>query len=261
MTSFSTAPSRVAENSMRCSPSGREVEDLRDRRHEAEVGHVVGLVEDVMAMRSRRQRATLDQVDQPARGGDDDVDATLERLDLATDRRTAVDRGDPQAEGLGQRVERVGDLLGKLAGRDEDQAARAAGQRARRRRGGPASAGRSPASCRSRSGRGRARRGRRGRPAGCGSGWRTAPRCRRGRARGRARPGGRARRRSCPQRRAALSAAAVRARSSSLMRGAGAGRDEDCRLRLRVGPATAGGTAAATACGGTAAAGGAGPEE
>ena len=70
-----------------------------------------------------------------------------------------------QAEDVHERLERVGDLHGQLAGRHEDQRARATRARPwRRRRGGTASAGRRPASCRSRSGHGRGRPCRPGRP-------------------------------------------------------------------------------------------------
>ena len=102
MTSWSTPRSSVAENSIRCPPAGRLVEQLGDRGQEAEVGHVVGLVEDGDLDLAEVAGAALDQVDEPARGGDDDVDAAASCVDLPAHRRAAVDGGDPQAERRGR---------------------------------------------------------------------------------------------------------------------------------------------------------------
>jgi hypothetical protein len=103
---------------------GGLVENLRNGRQETEVGHVVGLVENGDLDALERQRATLEQVDQPARGGDDDVDAAAERLDLAAHRGAAVHRGHAQVERVAKRRQLVGHLAGKLTGRHEHQPAR-----------------------------------------------------------------------------------------------------------------------------------------
>ena len=58
--------------------------------------------------------------------------------DLAGDRDSAVDGGDADADGCGQRSKHARDLLGKLAGRDEDQAARGLRPRPAAHRGDPA---------------------------------------------------------------------------------------------------------------------------
>ena len=69
-----------------------------DGGQEAQVGHVVGLVEHGDLDVVERAGALLDQVDQPARRGDDDVDAAAEPLDLLADGRAAEDGRDPQPE-------------------------------------------------------------------------------------------------------------------------------------------------------------------
>jgi hypothetical protein len=106
-----------------------EVEQPGDGGQEAEVGHVVGLVEDGDLDRRERAGAALQVVEQPARRRDDDVDAAAELVDLPPHRRAAVDGGDLDADRLGERRERVGDLLGQLAGRHEDETARLTGDR------------------------------------------------------------------------------------------------------------------------------------
>ena len=155
--------------------SGREEQPLRvgrglgqqlgDLGQEAHVGHLVGLVEhgdlDVVELAG----AALDQVAEAARGGDDDLDAAPERVHLPVVRHAADGGLEEDADRAAERHQRVGDLHGQLAGRHQDQGlgagAAARGHPARR---GPAAAGRTPGSCRSRSGRGRARPGRPGRP-------------------------------------------------------------------------------------------------
>ena len=134
---------------------------------------MVGLVEHGDLDRRRAGRAALDQVDQPARGGDDDVDArdagrrsggpsTTPPTTVVTRRPSACAkrgrgrrrpggraRGSAPAPGPGARVAARG-------------RSRPSGQP------GAAPAGRRPASCPSRSGRGRGRRGRPARRAGRG---------------------------------------------------------------------------------------------
>src|SRR6185437_7026706 len=69
-------------------------------------------------------RAATEEVLEAAGGGDEDVGA-LRGLDLRAEADAAVDRGDAQAAGPGQRFEFVDDLAGELAGRREDQRLRA----------------------------------------------------------------------------------------------------------------------------------------
>ncbi len=104
-------------------PARRDgVEDLGDGRHEAEVGHVVGLVQHDDLDPGEVGRALIHQVDQPARGGHDDVDAALERLELRAVRHPAGDQSEAQALGAGQRGQHVGDLERELTGRHQDEA-------------------------------------------------------------------------------------------------------------------------------------------
>ena len=81
----------------------RVADDPVDRRLEAHVEHAVGLVEDEDADALQVDRAARDQVLEPARGGDDDVGA-LRRLDLGAEADAAVDGGDLQVAGAGDRA-------------------------------------------------------------------------------------------------------------------------------------------------------------
>ena len=104
-------------------------DDLPHRLDEAHVEHAVGLVEHDEAGLVEHDRAVVHQVGQPARRGDDDVDAAGHRPDLGAARHAAEDeqRGEPGAAGEG--AEGRLDLHRELAGRGEDQ--RAAGLRRR----------------------------------------------------------------------------------------------------------------------------------
>ncbi len=73
----------------------RLADDAADRRLEAHVEHAVGLVEDEHTDVAQADRATGDQVLEPAGGGDDDVGA-LGRLHLGAEADAAVDSGDVQ---------------------------------------------------------------------------------------------------------------------------------------------------------------------
>src|SRR4029077_12773623 len=72
--------------------------------------------------------AAVHQVDQPARGADDDVDALLERVELRVVGHAAVDGEDPDAAVLAGQGEVGGDLERELAGRRDDQRLRLAGR-------------------------------------------------------------------------------------------------------------------------------------
>ena len=126
--------SSVAEKSRRCPPGGDLVEDRGDLGQEAHVGHVVGLVEDGDLHAAELDGAALDQVGEPARGGDEDVDALVERLDLRLVGQAAGDELVAQAGDVHERLEGVAHLHGELAGRHEDERARALARRARCRR-------------------------------------------------------------------------------------------------------------------------------
>ena len=95
-------------------------DDPADRRLEAHVEHAVGLVEDEHLDVVERDRVAAEQVLEPAGGGDDDVGAAG-GVALRAEADAAVDGGDAEAAGAGDRVELVDDLAGELAGRRQDQ--------------------------------------------------------------------------------------------------------------------------------------------
>ena len=101
----------------------RGVEDAGHGGHEAEVGHVVRLVEDGDLDVVERAGAALHQVDEPPGRGDHEV-GVPDPVDLPADRDAAVHGGDAHADPLAERAQHVGDLLREFPGRDQDQAAR-----------------------------------------------------------------------------------------------------------------------------------------
>ncbi len=62
----------------------------------------------------------LQVIEDPARGPDDDMRALLETLELRAVGDTAVDRQGVDAAVLAELVELLGDLVGELAGREQD---------------------------------------------------------------------------------------------------------------------------------------------
>ena len=102
----------------------------RDAAHvldEAHVEHAIGFVEDEEGHAAELHVAALDQVEQAAGRGDQDVDAARQGLDLAAVAQTADDGAQAQAEAAAVGVEAARDLDGELAGRREDERARALG--------------------------------------------------------------------------------------------------------------------------------------
>ncbi len=103
------------------------VHELLDHGEEAEVGHVVGLIQDGDLNSFEGQDALADQVFEAARASDDNIDAGAQRLLLACLGDAAEDHGGVQAHGFGQRLDGGVDLGCELAGRCEDQAHGTAG--------------------------------------------------------------------------------------------------------------------------------------
>ncbi len=103
-------------------------DDALDVGQEAQVEHLVGLVEDEGADLRQVELALAGQVEQTARGADDHVDALLEGLDLGLVRPAAVDGEHADVAHLAGGQQVVGDLLAELAGRDDDQRLRGVGQ-------------------------------------------------------------------------------------------------------------------------------------
>ena len=122
-TSLSTPRSSVAREQQPLAVGRGQVEQRGDGGQEAEVGHVVGLVQHGDLDLRQVALALVDEVLQAAGGGDDDVDAAAQLVDLAAHRRAAVDGGDLEVERLRQRRELVVDLLRELAGRHEHERA------------------------------------------------------------------------------------------------------------------------------------------
>ncbi len=110
-------------------PLGRQHgDDLLDVGQEAQVEHLVGLVQDQRAHLGQVQLLLPGQVEQTARGADHDVDALGERLDLRPVRPAAVDGEDTHVADLAGGLQVVGDLRAELAGRDDDQRLRELGE-------------------------------------------------------------------------------------------------------------------------------------
>ncbi len=100
---------------------GDRVEQPRDLRGEAHVGHAVSFVDDDEVRLLKAHLVAVDQVGQSARRGHSDVNSASEILYLAHHAGTAVKSGNPSALGPGERRQRTRHLLRKLAGRNEDQ--------------------------------------------------------------------------------------------------------------------------------------------
>ncbi|MBD0690097.1 hypothetical protein BG452_29735 [Streptomyces sp. CBMA123] len=110
-------------------PLGRQHgDDLLDVGQEAQVEHLVGLVEDQRADLGQVQLLLAGEVQQSARGADHDVDALVERLDLRLVRPAAVDREHADVADLAGGLQVVGDLGAELTRRDDDQRLREVGE-------------------------------------------------------------------------------------------------------------------------------------
>ncbi len=103
-------------------------DDLLDVRQEAEVEHLVGLVQDQRADPGEVQLLLAGQVEQTARGADDDVDALAQSLDLRLVGTAAVDGEHADVADLAGGLQVVGDLGAQLAGRHHDQCLRGLGE-------------------------------------------------------------------------------------------------------------------------------------
>ena len=123
-----------------------------DCRHEADVEHLVGLVEHHHFDLVQGHGALLDQVHQAARGGDENIDPAGQRLDLRADRHAADHHGRGQVQLAAVILDALGDLGGEFAGRRKDQRRGLSSARLScRAPGGAGSAARTPPSCRCRS--------------------------------------------------------------------------------------------------------------
>ncbi len=99
-------------------------EDRLEALREAHRQHLVGFVEDDRLDAVETGCTTLHEVDETARGGDDDLYATAKRAYLCLDGRAPIDGEDAyrgKVLAIGREV--VSDLQTELAGRAEDEGA------------------------------------------------------------------------------------------------------------------------------------------
>ena len=99
-------------------------QDPLDLWREPVVGHAVGLVEAHDLDRTEVDLVRLEQVDQAQWGGDHQLDAACEVVDLGVPAGPAVHRKHLHAGVSGDRLEHLGHLHGELAGRHEHQTER-----------------------------------------------------------------------------------------------------------------------------------------
>ena len=88
---------------------------------EAQVGHVVGFIENRDLDAVEAHDALLHEVFEPAGAGHDDVHAVAQRGLLRLLAHTAEDSGDSEAGGRSERLDRRGDLRREFAGRCQHQ--------------------------------------------------------------------------------------------------------------------------------------------
>ena len=103
-------------------PTGRQPgDDPFEVRQEAHVHHTVGLVQHQGVDVVEARLVLVHVVEQPARRGDDQLDAGPQRLLLRPHRRAADHDAAAQRRVVGQGQQHVVDLLGQLARRREDE--------------------------------------------------------------------------------------------------------------------------------------------
>ena len=100
------------------------VEEALHGGQEAEVGHVVGLVEHGDLDVAQAHVALADEVLEATRGRDDDVDPAPQRGDLRVLAHATEDGHGAQLERGRERRHGLGDLDGQLTGGDQDEGAR-----------------------------------------------------------------------------------------------------------------------------------------
>ena len=105
-------------------------EDAGDPREEAEVGHVVGLIQNRDRDGVQTDLALGHEVLQASGGGHDDVDAATQLGHLTVLADASEDGHHGQAGGGGQGFDRVDDLVGEFACGCQDETARTLGRAA-----------------------------------------------------------------------------------------------------------------------------------
>ena len=114
----------MAENSSVCRVAGVSGANALHVVDKAHVQHAVGFVQDQHLQPRQVDAAALDMVDQPARRGDQEVDATLQRAILDRIRGAAVEAHDSHAQRLPITHRLFSHLLRELARGRQDQHAR-----------------------------------------------------------------------------------------------------------------------------------------
>mmetsp|Transcript_8281 Transcript_8281/g.16598 ORF Transcript_8281/g.16598 Transcript_8281/m.16598 type:complete len:305 (-) Transcript_8281:190-1104(-) len=116
------------EEDLRLAPVGGSgvLEDLLHVVGKAHVEHLVGLVEDGDVDLGQVKVATVEVIDAPAGGGDDDVDTGLEGPGLGVVRDAAVEEGHVKVQRLRHLSQLLGNLPRQLPGRSHDDHARPA---------------------------------------------------------------------------------------------------------------------------------------
>ena len=104
------------------------VQDVLHRLEEAQLRHVVGLVEHGDDHLREVELALVDQVLDATGRADDDVDAALEGAELTGVRDAAVDLRREEADAARDRLHGAVDLQGQLAGRGQDEGLRCAAE-------------------------------------------------------------------------------------------------------------------------------------
>ncbi len=108
----------------------QQLQDLADGGDEAHVEHAIGLIEHQAAHLGQIEQPLLREVEQPPRGGDQQIAATAQRLDLRLLAHATEDHERAQAHEAPVVLGAGGDLGRELArGRQHQRARRAAGRR------------------------------------------------------------------------------------------------------------------------------------
>ena len=111
-------------------PLSRQLgDDFADVLDEAHVEHAIGFVEHEKLDVAKAQRIALHEIEQPARRGDEDIDAVEQRANLRAHRHAADGQRRPQMQVAPIGAEAVEDLAGQFARRAEHQDAAALAHR------------------------------------------------------------------------------------------------------------------------------------
>ena len=101
-----------------------QLQDAFHVRQEAEVEHLVRLVQDEGPHFAQAQVPLADEIQQPAGGADNDVDTRAERLDLRLVGAATVEGQHPGTQPRACHPQVAGDLDGQLPGGDDNERAR-----------------------------------------------------------------------------------------------------------------------------------------